>query len=58
MMKYTVNIIDTEEKFRKKFGSDPNWTISTPYGRPKKSIADKTVESKTKPGGKQSTDKP
>jgi hypothetical protein len=57
MMKYTVNIIDTEEKFREKFGTDPQWTISTPYGRPKKSIADKTVESKTKSGGKQITNK-
>lgn len=35
-MKYTVNIIDTEEKFRKKFGSDSQWIISTPYGNQKK----------------------
>ena len=33
MMKYTVNIIDTEEKFREKFGSDPKWIISTPQGK-------------------------
>ena len=57
-MKYTVNIIDTEEKFREKFGSDPQWTISTPYGHPKKSMTDKTVGSKTKSGRKQTTNKP
>jgi len=32
-MKYTVTIIDTEEKFREKFGSDPQWVISTPRGK-------------------------
>ena len=35
MMKYTVNIIDTEEKFREKFGADPQWIISTPQGEGK-----------------------
>ena len=32
-MKYTVTIIDTEEKFREKFGSDPKWIISTPRSK-------------------------
>ena len=29
-MKYTLKVIDTEEKFREKFGSDPQWIISVP----------------------------
>jgi len=32
-MKYTVTMIDTGEKFREKFRSDPQWVISTPWIR-------------------------
>lgn len=35
-MKYTVSVIDTEEKFREKFGSTPHWQISIPQNSPKK----------------------
>jgi len=28
-MKYTMTVIDSEEKFTEKFGIDPQWTIST-----------------------------
>ena len=30
LMKYTMTVIDSEEKFTEKFGIDPQWTISTP----------------------------
>jgi len=47
-MKYTVTIIDTEEKFREKFGSEPHWIISTPYGKRKKPLG-KNIENENKP---------
>jgi len=43
-MKYTVNIIDTEEKFKAKFGVDPPWIISTPHLDRKKPSATKTKD--------------
>ena len=48
-MKYTVTIIDTEEKFREKFGSDPQWVISTPRGKNiEKSVKKKNMMDPTK----------
>ena len=53
-MKYTVTIIDTEEKFIDRFGKDPQWTISTPLGRKitvqhdRQKVASKTKEIKGK----------
>jgi len=41
-MKYTLKVIDTEEKFREKFGSDPQWIISVPT-RKQKSPTQKSV---------------
>jgi hypothetical protein len=40
-MKYTVSIIDTEEKFRQKFRSAPHWQISIPQNNAEKSSGDK-----------------
>jgi hypothetical protein len=47
-MKYTLNIIDTEEKFKEKFGSDPQWIISVPT-RKQKSPTQKSVTNNPQP---------
>ncbi len=47
-MKYTISVIDTEEKFREKFGSAPHWHISIPQNNETKPPAEKTRESKSK----------
>lgn len=46
-MKYTISVIDTEEKFREKFGSTPHWQISIPQNNETKPPAEKTRESKS-----------
>ena len=40
-MKYTISVIDTEEKFRDKFGSAPHWHISIPQNNETKPPAEK-----------------
>ena len=57
-MKYTVNIIDTEEKFREKFGSDPQWIISTPYRKNTVFQSAKEKELKSNTGIKGKVNKP
>lgn len=49
-MACTVRVIDTEEKFKEKFGSAPNWHISIPQNNETKPRADEMrgVKSKRK----------
>ena len=48
VMKYTISVINTEEKFREKFGSAPHWHISIPQNNETKPPAEKTRKNKSK----------